>query len=580
MTKKQKWAQWMIGAGMASLFFALIALFGDLRYAGNDDSVILRPFMGFGALAVPAFHGTLHPILSYPLNWLSTAFPGVAWFSWMQLTFLWFACTLSVKSIVGCFHKKGFRPAWGVLAGTVYLVCFAAVYCCHVTFTVTAAVLGASAVLQILSVDGRCADGQAIRGFLLALVPVALAYGLRQISALPILAFCGLALAYVAMTEFGVGKSRKRSWRPLFVSLAAVAVAFVLLAGGRALEIKARGMEEYMRWQDASSEVMDYTNVVELPESLLEEVGWSPAEAALINEWYFMDRNITADAFEKIAAYNASQDTAGVGAKLSNAVRVVGELARKEPVARRSLWVLLAALLLAAAGLAWKGKRVLWQGLCLLGGIALAAALLLYLGWRGRLPLRAGLTAFLPLAALTFGMLPMCLPEKMTGAGRAALLGLAALTLAATAFYAVPAMQSLAKVAVKEEDETTFLNPTMDLDELAAENPDILYIYDPTLAADTRMFPSTAFGTPENVLFWGGWNARSPQYREVLGAFGIDSEDMDATIFLREDVCLARGVLSPDPVALINYLSELCGGDVEYMQDTDWGGVHTAVFYE
>lgn len=79
---------WILGLTMATALFALIALFGDMKYRGNDDGLILRPFMGFDSTLLPTFHAYLHPVLLYPLRWLSQLFPGVAWFSWMQLSFL------------------------------------------------------------------------------------------------------------------------------------------------------------------------------------------------------------------------------------------------------------------------------------------------------------------------------------------------------------------------------------------------------------------------------------------------------------------------------------------------------------
>ena len=83
------WVPWTAAALMSSLLFLAIILFGDLHYANNDDGCILRPFMGFATPQLPTFHLYLNALLVYPLNWLGTAFPGVAWFSYLQLGFLW-----------------------------------------------------------------------------------------------------------------------------------------------------------------------------------------------------------------------------------------------------------------------------------------------------------------------------------------------------------------------------------------------------------------------------------------------------------------------------------------------------------
>ena len=89
MTKRRRGVVcWLAGLGMTAAMFAFIFLVLDPQYAVNDDSGILRSFMGYET-GVPAhFHIYLHGLLAWPLHWLGLAAPGVAWFSWMQLAFL------------------------------------------------------------------------------------------------------------------------------------------------------------------------------------------------------------------------------------------------------------------------------------------------------------------------------------------------------------------------------------------------------------------------------------------------------------------------------------------------------------
>ena len=149
MKKKAAWIPWLTGLCMSTALMAAIFLFGDLKYAMNDDTAILRQYMGFGTGAIPEAHAFLHPLLSTPLRWLGLAAPEVPWFSWMQLTLLWLACMVSVKALMQCFAKRGFSMALGAAAGAVYLTLFAMTYVCHVTFTITAAVLGAGPYIAV-----------------------------------------------------------------------------------------------------------------------------------------------------------------------------------------------------------------------------------------------------------------------------------------------------------------------------------------------------------------------------------------------------------------------------------------------
>ena len=576
MKKKAAWIPWLTGLLMSAALMAAIFLFGDLRYAMNDDTAILRQYMGFGTGEIPEAHAFLHPLLSTPLRWLGLAAPEVAWFSWMQLALLWLAGAVSVKALMQCFAKRGLSMAAGAGAGAVYLTLFVMTYACHVTFTVTAAVLGAAAVLQLCSIDGeRYTDGQIFRSLLLALALTALCGGLRLICVLPVALFCALALVPLAMRDFGFGRKKKRSWKPLLCGVCVIVLALGAMPVWRAAKMKAAGMEDYLNWQDANGRVLDYYEVTNLTEEELELAGWTRKEADLLAQWCFLGSELTEESFQRLAGALESQSKTGLSARLQSAWQKVTALPEADPVAGRSALALLAALLLCALGLAFKREERLWPGLTLAAGLLAVGAFLMYLGWNGRLPVRAALQAVLPYGALVFGLLPVCLPKKPGKATKPVLAAGTALLLALTVCYAAPTVQALAKPA--EDPEA--LDPFSTLDMMAAEDPECLYFYDESLCADSRMFPGTEYGIPANLLFWGGWTFRSPEYMKCLSRFGISEEEMDTTLFLRDDVYLARGMIMPEPTALIDVLSEKTEEEIAAMQGGEEGGVYAFQFY-
>lgn len=576
MKKKAAWIPWLTGLLMSAALMAAIFLFGDLRYAMNDDTAILRQYMGFGTGEIPEAHAFLHPLLSTPLRWLGLAAPEVAWFSWMQLALLWLAGAVSVKALMQCFAKRGLSMAAGAGAGEVYLTLFVMTYACHVTFTVTAAVLGAAAVLQLCSIDGeRYTNGQIFRSLLLALALTALCGGLRLICVLPVALFCALALVPLAMRDFGFGRKKKRSWKPLLCGVCVIVLALGAMPVWRAAKMKAAGMEDYLNWQDANGRVLDYYEVTNLTEEELELAGWTRKEADLLAQWCFLGSELTEESFHRLAGALESQSKTGLTARLQSAWQKVTALPEADPVAGRSALALLAALLLCALGLAFKREERPWPGLTLAAGLLAVGAFLMYLGWNGRLPVRAALQAVLPYGALVFGLLPVCLPKKPGKATKPVLAAGTALLLALTVCYAVPTVQALAKPA--EDPEA--LDPFSTLDMMAAEDPECLYFYDESLCADSRMFPGTEYGIPANLLFWGGWTFRSPEYMKCLSRFGISEEELDTTLFLRDDVYLARGMIMPEPTALIDVLSEKTEEEIAAMQGGEEGGVYAFQFY-
>ena len=262
--------------------------------------------------------------------------------------------------------------------------------------------------------------------------------------------------------------------------------------------------------------------------------------------------------------------------QLAQVEEILGSpLPELDPVAWKSVLALLAVLLLCVLGLVFRHRDCLWTSLTLAAGFAAVWAFLLYLGWNGRLPIRAALQAVLPYGALVFGLLPLCLPRKPGAAAKAALSAGAALALVLTVLYAVPAVQALAK----PEEDPEALKPFDTLDMMAAEDPECLYFYDGSLCADSRMFPSTEYGIPKNLLFWGGWTFRSPEYMECLSRFGISEAELDAELFLRDDVYLARGMVMPEPTELVDVLSEKTGEEIVPMQSGEESGVYLFQFY-
>ena len=576
MKKKTAWIPWLTGLCMSAALMAAIFLFGDLRYAMNDDTAILRQYMGFGTGEIPEAHAFLHPLLSTPLRWLGLAAPEVPWFSWMQLFLLWLACAVSVKALMQCFAKRGLSMALGAAAGVVYLTLFAMTYACRVTFTVTAAVLGAAAVLQLCSIDGeRYTNGQVFRAMLLALGLTALCGGLRLICVLPVALFCALALVPLAMRDFGFGRKKKRSWKPLLCGAIVIVLALGAMPVWRTAKMKAAGMEDYLKWQDENGRVVDYYNVKKLTDEDLAVAGWTRKEANLLAQWCFLGSELTEESFRRLADELESRTKTDAAARLQSAWQKVTALPELDPVAWKSVLALLAVLLLCVLGLVFQRRDCLWTSLTLVAGLAAVWAFLLYLGWNGRLPVRAALQAVLPYGALVFGLLPACLPRKPGTAAKAVLSAGTALALVLAVCYAVPAAQALAK----PEEDPEALDPFATLDWMAAEDPDCLYFYDGSLCADNRMFPRTDLGVPKNLLFWGGWTFRSPEYMKCLSRFGVTEQELDTELFLRDDVYLARGMVVPEPTELIDVLSEKAEEEIASMQGGEEGGVYAFQFY-
>ena len=556
---------WLWGAGITALLWGFLLCFSDIYFAANDDQFILRAMTGFQPGGTPDFHPFLLGFYVYPLRWLQRFFPGVAWYSLLELLLLALALTVILKSLLQCWLRAGRRLRTGLLLCAGYAALYGSNYLARVTFTVTGAMLGAAAVAQILSIDCQSAsDRSLLRAMTLAILLLILCYGLRQLSLVPVLGYCGIAFLLRFCSFFGFGKQTKRSARPMLV---AAGLALLILGGlfaGRALEIRLKQKQDALQWQQARSQVLDYINLKSLPSEALESVGWTDEQRILLDKWNTMDEAISTEALRSVRKnwYN-SETTTTAGAAI-------------EDLRWRSPWFVQTMVVLLALGLfalfcAFRNRRENpWLPLALLMTGLLCFLFFCYLALKGRLPYRAVTVALLPAAAMVFCLLGECpLPTARKG-WRAALGILLAVSMAAP----LPALLG----AVRRRRSPWDYNAHADMDAQALTHPDLLLIYSTELVNDMRMFPDMSQGVPQNLTFWGGWSRGSDEYNAKLAAFGLDGEHFTAADWLRPALRFISLKEAPDEALLAYLRSEL--GPVEWEAEKVSAGLYFFRFFQ
>ena len=556
---------WLWGAGITALLWGFLLCFSDLYFAANDDQFILRAMTGFQPGGTPDFHPFLLGFYVYPLRWLQRFFPGVAWYSLLELLLLALALTVILKSLLQCWLRAGRRLRTGLLLCAGYAALYGSNYLARVTFTVTGAMLGAAAVAQILSIDCQSAsDRSLLRAMTLAILLLILCYGLRQLSLVPVLGYCGIAFLLRFCSFFGFGKQTKRSARPMLV---AAGLALLILGGlfaGRALEIRLKQKQDALQWQQARSQVLDYINLKSLPSEALESVGWTDEQRILLDKWNTMDEAISTEALRSVRKnwYN-SETTTTAGAAI-------------EDLRWRSPWFVQTMVVLFGLGLfalfcAFRNRRQNpWLPLALLMTGLLCFLFFCYLALKGRLPYRAVTVALLPAAAMVFCLLGECpLPTARKG-WRAALGILLAVSMAAP----LPALLG----AIRRRRSPWDYNAHADMDAQSLAHPDLLLIYSTELVNDMRMFPDTSQGVPQNLTFWGGWSRGSEEYTAKLAAFGLDGEHFTAADWLRPALRFISLKEAPDEALLAYLRSEL--GPVEWEAEKVSAGLYFFRFFQ
>ena len=540
---------WLWGAGITALLWGFLLCFSDIYFAANDDQFILRAMTGFQPGGTPDFHPFLLGFYVYPLRWLQRFFPGVAWYSLLELLLLALALTVILKSLLQCWLRAGRRLRTGLLLCAGYAALYGSNYLARVTFTVTGAMLGAAAVAQILSIDCQSAsDRSLLRAMTLAILLLILCYGLRQLSLVPVLGYCGIAFLLRFCSFFGFGKQTKRSARPMLV---AAGLALLILGGlfaGRALEIRLKQKQDALQWQQARSQVLDYINLKSLPSEALESVGWTDEQRILLDKWNTMDEAISTEALRSVRKnwYN-SETTTTAGAAI-------------EDLRWRSPWFVQTMVVLFGLGLfalfcAFRNRRENpWLPLALLLTGLLCFLFFCYLALKGRLPYRAVTVALLPAAAMVFCLLGECGLPRLRKSGAAVLCAVLALGM-------IDPMSAMLPVLKRQRSPWDY-NTHADMDAQALAHPDLLLIYSTELVNDMRMFPDMSQGVPQNLTFWGGWSRGSDEYNAKLAAFGLD-------ISLKEE---------PDETLLAYLRSEL--GNVQWEAEKVSAGLYFFRFFQ
>lgn len=569
---KKRGLCWLIAAAMTAVMMIFVLTGTDMLYATNDDAGIMHAIIGYETGEPAGFHLFIHGLLLWALGGLTRLFPGLPWFSYWQTGMLALSGLVISKSIMQSFVKYR-RPLWlGAVMAAVFLITLWLKYAVSITFTTTAALLGAAAVLQMLSIEHDHGAKPVILGMAGALALVLFSYTLRLDALMPVVGFCGLAWLFGCWEEYGFGK--RRALKPMLISLVMVVIVLGAAVGIRQFELTRPGVQEYIRWQDARTEVLDYIDPANVPQEAYELVGWDEAIANMAKNWCFLDSDITAEAFEKIAEYTHAQDTRTLADQWQTGKKVIDETVKASAQDLRGLAVAgiaAAAVLLFACFCPGRRLRLL---LMFALTIASSAAMLLILAMAGRLPMRAALMILLPAAAIVFALLPASLPEKVRWP-----LVLAALLCAVQAGVCLNAL--LPHILVDEEQDLVLGSAMGDLEEYALFEPESLFIYDDTLVgSDLRVFPDYSEGVPDNVTFWGGWSLRSPSSMEQFARYDIDLNDVDPYAFVDGDVYFVSGRIDPPPMVILNWLRAKIGPQVEYELYSEYGYVYIFQFCE
>ena len=541
------------------LFATLLAIFTDVRYAVNDDRAILRSALDFQPGGASTFQIYVNPLIAYPLGILGKFFPFVAWFSVFQITFLAISFFIIFKCIMQCTKYAGYSLCTGLGIAIGFFILFGIYPSCRITYSTTASILGAAAVIKMLTVS-YCNPKMAYikKSFLGSALLFILAYALRNEAGMVALAFGGLIIIQICLDN-----KNNRSLLSFTIITALITVCIlVALYFWHKYEIKWRGLTELMHWNLERTNLTDFSNFFSLPKEYINSLGLLPEEFGMLTSWYQLDSNFSASLFNTITT---SEEIARLAPSINKVILVFINNTKYY------IYVLIALAIIGSLLFVSQCRKKVYKRSTIFLGIAtvlLVGAFCFYLAYRRRLIERSVFTAIFPMACILFAILPFCLPKGKIIKSFIifCLLGLSVVAI-------IPTLQNIDYTS--QQNHIEFYE---ELDTQAVNNSDYLLIHSPDIIDDFRLFPKLHPWTPHNLVMWGGWERYTPHYKAKFEAFGIDSDNFQAKDWLNEDV---RYLTKSDKVhpALLAYLKARVNENVVSEQEMIYDHLFAYSFY-
>ncbi len=489
------------------LYVLFLYMYRAPLFVMNDDVAIEGILSG-------AYSGTpdLHTVymgagISFILSLMYRLIPVIPWFGLFCLAVIVFSSAVIMKK--------------DKAAGLAFIVMFFAGCALMPHYTVVAAAAGGSGLFMLTGSDKE----EKVGDIWAALIMLLLCYQIRRQVFYMFVPF----LVPVLISRF-IKERKEDKQQGKFIPVAACAAVFLLLFLIQHIAYRGEDWQEYLKLNDARTELYDYTNVweSEAAREYYRSLGVSDAAFPIYKNYDLIaDTEADASRFHEMAAYREEGRQSEGIQRIKEAlytVKVSFIPGLKDPGMPYAyiFWIMTAAVLV----LSIIEKDI--RGLLAAGACAgLHLCLYAYLAYRGRMPERVVTALYIADISVMCGLLLSRRGEKLK---KAALIVLAAVSIAGLAFTVkdfIDVGDYETQLAVNEDDDVLY--------SYMAEHGDELFLLETYATVNrTKYVLSAKKSEPFNCLLMGGWLYGSPLQKEKLKAFGYESA--------AEAIELGRGV--------------------------------------
>lgn len=536
--------RYIIAAIFVAILMVLTYWLAPPRWGRNDDLAIM--YIVSGVISGTPSPMTVHTnmLIGYMMSGLYTLVSVIPWWGLMHVLFIFISHTMILKSFIKiAAHKQIalFAPFCLYLTLYVFFLFFNTTV---LFFTTTPAMMGAAAcVLAAALFQGESRKARILDSVVIVLL-VLFSYMIRRHSGLGILPFfCVVIIMNVAMTFSKNSQSRKLQIRSNVIISICVAITLLFAYGFDLLKSESNGMREFREYNYERAQFTDFPSVSydEAPE-LFASIGWDSDLYYMVRHWQFLDERITTENFGYINEYQASRlELIHITERVVNAARNVWDFISDNIIAESAFYVLMLVFLVYAAVIIWRifrdkinrGKH-LFHLLFIFAIMGIFIVSVLYLGWHGRLRLRAFFVPMMPAACLLFySILLTCGSRIVHGVKKFTYIAMIIIFSLGIYFYFGPyrEVHETANWHAERRNDVAVAEWNAVLRQFYLDNPDNIYlsnigIIDAVEVGVLNVLPSV-FNVPEkpfnlNTFGHGGWLAFSPAWYERVRANSLE----------------------------------------------------------
>lgn len=575
-------ARWGYAAIIAGLLIVFIKFHLGFIFESSDDYAVLFSVAGY-------YTGHPYPEISF-MNYLFTQmfcllYTACNWIPWYGLYFLgihWVSGTIFIYSIFAIGSRIHVSKLWLVLFAVVLSFGLLLFPMHRMQFTATAGLIGAAAILLLLTADwNRMSKRENTVLYILSVFCLFLSYLQRAMSGKVAIAFWMVALCYHLFQQKFVNRCKMKQ---VLTRLAGAMGLFLVLMGvtlaanyyyahyGDNAEYIQSGYNSYRaEFQDYIRPNVTFDEVQDIAES----VGWDQDMWDMLYSMFYFDSRWNFETVKQfVDTYQAtvSVETQSFLKSAFQAVRNTIDFVQSN----QSILFLVFVQILSLVVLIWaffSSPRQRWADL-LAGLASFGAGLLLvvYLSFSGRLILRAAQSVLIPASFLTIGVvlttLSHCisvradLPDRQIKEQKNRLIRICAFAGAALVLVSleIPIYTSLLS---GQDGNATAKRCLKTIEEYAIDNPKNIYIYDFSFGGDpAAYYPFTVYtDPPTNLLPHGGWTALTTIYQQQLALNALD--DFNAEDYLKDNVYFLTRNPKENPKqnfhTLLRYLDHMLG---------------------